>query len=303
MCRGLINIELEDEPAIRPVAGESAQARFERDRASHAAHLRVIAPVMFPVALIFSIVVYFLLLPYGGINIAAVAAAFSVIGVLYIVVKTPRDVVNWERGAEAERRVGVKLDSLESAGFVTLYDRRFPSRGGNIDAVTVGPSGVFVVETKWRRKGVEVVNGRLEVGGWEQNDLINQAVDEALRVQISVASEMNAHRLTVVPVLCFVGKKVGIDQRSKGVNGRPPTRPRPPAKREVSPVATLARNAIRASETTIGNELPQGDDPAGRRENSQSLDRGDRVQGSSHLTASCQTLLVAGGSRSQQLRW
>ena len=256
MCRGLINIELEDEPAIRPVAGESAQARFERDRASHAAHLRVIAPVMFPVALIFSIVVYFLLLPYGGINIAAVAAAFSVIGVLYIVVKTPRDVVNWERGAEAERRVGVKLDSLESAGFVTLYDRRFPSRGGNIDAVTVGPSGVFVVETKWRRKGVEVVNGRLEVGGWEQNDLINQAVDEALRVQISVASEMNAHRLTVVPVLCFVGKKVGIDQRSKGVIV---TDERGVASRIASQPAVLTPEDVQTVARQLDHALPRNE--------------------------------------------
>ena len=42
-------------------------------------------------------------------------------------------------------------------------------------------------------------------------------MDEALRVQISVAPEMNAHRLTVVPVLCFVGKKVSGGERSKGV--------------------------------------------------------------------------------------
>lgn len=217
LCKGLINIEPTDEGMVPPVAGESAQARFERERASHAAHLRLIAPVMVPVALIFSLVVYFLVLPYGGLQIAAGAAAFTAIGVLYVVVKTPRDVVNWERGAEAERRIGVKLDALQPMGFVTLYDRRFPSRGGNLDAITVGPPGVFVVETKWRRKGVDIVNGRLEVGGWEDDNLLNQAVDEALRVQISVAPEMNARRLTVVPVLCFVGQKVGGGDRSKGV--------------------------------------------------------------------------------------
>jgi hypothetical protein len=216
-CRGLINIESDDQGTAPPVAGESAQARFERERASHAAHLRVIAPVMVPVALIFAIAAYFLALPFGGIQIASVVAAFAAIGVLYLVVKSPRDVISWERGAEAERRVGAKLDALEAAGFVTLYDRRFPSRGGNIDAITVGPSGVFVVETKWRTRGVEVINGRLEVGGWEDDTLIAQAVDEGLRVQVSVAAEMSALRLTVVPVLCFVGKKVGTGERSKGV--------------------------------------------------------------------------------------
>jgi hypothetical protein len=213
----LINIEAGDDGVAPPAAGESAQARFERERASHAAHLRIIAPVMAAVAVIFSVVAYFVVLPFGGPLWASLAASMAALGVLYLVFKSPRDVINWERGAEAERRVGAKLDALESAGFVTLYDRRFPSRGGNIDAITVGPSGVFVIETKFRRKGVDIVNGRLEVGGWEQNDLISQAVDEALRVQISIAPEMNEHRMTVVPVLCFVGKKVAIGERSKGV--------------------------------------------------------------------------------------
>jgi Holliday junction resolvase-like predicted endonuclease len=217
LCKGLINIEADDDGGVPPVAGESAQARFERERAAHAAHLKVIAPVMVPIALIFAIVAYFVVLPYAGMNWASVAAVLATLGVLYLVVKSPRDVISWERGAEAERRVGAKLDTLERAGFVTLYDRRFPSRGGNIDAITVGATGVFVVETKFRSKGVEVINGRLEVGGWEQNELIDQAVDEALRVQISIAPEMNKHRLTVVPILCFVGKKVGSNERSKGV--------------------------------------------------------------------------------------
>jgi hypothetical protein len=217
LCPGLINIEPGDDYVLAPTAGESAQAHFERGRAAHAEHLRIIAPVGAAIAVIFAVFIYFLVLPIGGIPWASAGAALAAIGTLYLIMRTPRDVISWERGAEAERRVGVKLDSLEAAGFVTLYDRRFPARGGNLDAITVGPSGVFVIETKFRSQGIEIVNGRLEIGGWEQNDLINQAVDEALRVQISVASEMNAHRLTVVPVLCFVGKKVGGDQRSKGV--------------------------------------------------------------------------------------
>jgi hypothetical protein len=171
---------------------------------------------MAPVAVIFATAAYLLALPYGGIQIAAVVAAFAAIGVLYLVARSPKDVVNWERGAEAERRVGVMLDALGPAGFVTLYDRRYPGRGGNIDAIAIGPPGVFVVETKWRSRGVEIVNGRLEVGGWEDDKVLGQAVDEALRVQISIAPEMNSHRLTVVPVLCFVGKRIGGD-RSKGV--------------------------------------------------------------------------------------
>jgi hypothetical protein len=114
-CPGIISIE-QDEETSPPVAGESAQARFDRERASHAQHLRIVAPVMAAVAFIFSIVAFFVVLPFGGVLWASPAAAFAAIGTLYLVVRSPRDVVNWERGAEAERRVGARLDSLESAG-------------------------------------------------------------------------------------------------------------------------------------------------------------------------------------------
>jgi Holliday junction resolvase-like predicted endonuclease len=129
----------------------------------------------------------------------------------------PSDILYWQQGAEAERRVGVKLDELECRVFITLYDRRFPGRGGNIDAITVGPPGVFVVETKFRSRGVEIVNGTLTIGERDQPQLIQQAVEEALRVQVSIAPEMSKHRLTAVPVLCFVNRRVRGGNRSYGV--------------------------------------------------------------------------------------
>ena len=254
LCRGLINIDTEDTVPTPAAAGDSAQARFERERASHAAHLRIVLPVLVPVALIFAIAAFFLVLPYGGLQIASVIAALAAIGVLYLVARSPRDVVNWERGAEAERRVGAKLNSLEPAGFVTLYDRRFPGRGGNIDAITVGPPGVFVVETKWRRKGVEIVNGRLEIGGREDDDVLSQVVEEAVRVQVSVAPEMNEHRLTVTPVLCFVGKNVGGGDRSRGVlvTGEANV-----ARRIASLPAVLPPDAVQQIATGLDKALPR----------------------------------------------
>jgi hypothetical protein len=255
LCPGLINIELGDE-GVAPLAGESAQARFERGRASHAAHLRIVAPVMAAVAVISAVITYFAILPIGGVTWGSTAAVTVAIGILYLVVKSPRDVIAWERGAEAERRVGAKLDALEASGFVTLYDRRFPARGGNIDAVTVGPPGVFVVETKFRRKRAEIANGRLEVGGWEQNELIAQAVEEALRVQISIAPVMNEHRLTVVPVLCFVGQKVGNQERVKGVIV---TDERYVARVIKSHPAMLARDDVQTIARQLDHALPRND--------------------------------------------
>jgi hypothetical protein len=97
MCPGLINIEPGDEDVAPPVAGESAQARFERGRAAHAAHLRIVAPVMAAVAVIFAVVAYFAILPIGGIVWGSVAAMMVAVGTLYLVVKSPRDVIAWER--------------------------------------------------------------------------------------------------------------------------------------------------------------------------------------------------------------
>jgi hypothetical protein len=100
---------------------------------------------------------------------------------------------------------------------VTLYDRRTPGRGGNLDAITIGPPGVFVVETKHRGRGVEVIQGRFEVGGYEQAEVVRQVIEQALRVQIAVAQVMNRHRLTVVPVICIGNRGVSGGERAGGV--------------------------------------------------------------------------------------
>lgn len=100
---------------------------------------------------------------------------------------------------------------------MTLYDRRIKGRGGNIDAIAVGPTGVYVIETKWRGRGVEVINGRLEVGGHEQPDTVRQVTELAMLVQVSVATAMNRHRLTVVPVICIANRKVEGAERAGGV--------------------------------------------------------------------------------------
>lgn len=217
VCPGIIDIEPDADQMPAPGAGESAQARFESERAAHAARLRRGAPVIASVGVLVAAAMFFGAAALVPAPIAALLA-IAVVGVAFwSVLKLPGDVISWERGAEAERRVGVKLDGLAAAGFVTLYDRRFPGRGGNIDAITVGPPGVFVVETKFRSAGIEIINGQLHVGGRDRPELIGQVVDEALRVQVSLAPEMNRHRLTVVPVLCFVNRRVKGGDRSAGV--------------------------------------------------------------------------------------
>lgn len=217
-CPMLINIDDSDATPAAPVAGESAQARFERERLARTERMRRLAPFLAAVGILLATGAFFLCLLLGwDVRLAAIAPTLVIGALLALVMRLPPEVIYWGRGAEGERRVGARLDSLEASGFVTLYDRRVVGRGGNIDAVTVGPTGVYVIESKWRGRAVEIVNGRLDVGGRYQRDTIHQVTELALHVQVTIAQAMNRHRLTVVPVICIANRKVEGGERAGGV--------------------------------------------------------------------------------------
>jgi hypothetical protein len=73
--------------------------------------------------------------------------------------KLLRSRANYRLGFEGERFVGEELSRLIVLGFEIYHD--VPFDGFNIDHVLVGPRGVFVVETKTRRKPVDE-DGRME---------------------------------------------------------------------------------------------------------------------------------------------
>lgn len=57
----------------------------------------------------------------------------------------------WRRGYEGERVIGELLKDGLSEKYHVFNDVRFPGRTANIDHIVVGPSGVFVLNTKnWR---------------------------------------------------------------------------------------------------------------------------------------------------------
>ncbi|MBA3877990.1 MAG: hypothetical protein C0498_13915 [Anaerolinea sp.] len=215
-CPTLINIDETDQAPVAPIAGESAQARFERDRAEQRERLRRAAPLLIAIGVLLSALGFYAA-SFLDLRLAALVGVLIATGTAWWVLKVPPEVLDWHRGAEAERKVGANLDTLEPLGFVTLYDRRLQARGGNIDAVTIGPPGVFVVETKWRSRGVDVINGQLEVGGRYQPEAVRQVTELAMLIQVSIAETMNRHRLTVVPVICIGNQKVEPDCRAGGV--------------------------------------------------------------------------------------
>jgi hypothetical protein len=216
-CPTFKHINESDATPPSPVAGESAQAQFERERAAHTERIKRVGMTLAGLGVLASLGGFFA----GAlidVRLGALIGLLMVGAFLWAWFRSwPNEVTYWGKGAESERRVGAQLDSLESSGFVTLYDRRMQGRWGNIDAVTVGPPGVFVIETKHRGRGVEVIQGRFEVGGREQSDTVRQVTEQAMRIQVSVAQAMNRHRLTVVPIICIGNRSVGGGERAGGV--------------------------------------------------------------------------------------
>ncbi len=70
----------------------------------------------------------------------------------------------WKVGAEGE--LGVARALAECEGVIALHDRRVPGTKGNIDHLTVGPGGVYIVDAKRYEGKVE----RRDVGSFFRPD-------------------------------------------------------------------------------------------------------------------------------------
>lgn len=113
LCPTLINIDESDATPPVPVAGESAQARFERERLARTERVRRLAPFLASVAVLLAAGAFFVVLELVGDLRIAAFAGMVVIGVtLWLVIRLPPDVLREtppfcrQSGTEAPRGVG-----------------------------------------------------------------------------------------------------------------------------------------------------------------------------------------------------
>lgn len=122
-------------------------------------------------------------------------------------------------GATAERQVAAVLASLDPHGFYTLHDRRWPgTRNSNIDHVVVGPSGVYVVDTKRWRGEVDVADGLLSCDGEDRSEEITQLLAATDAVAVVVA-EVGLPTVMTKPVVLLAGKCVDVSLGDVAVCG------------------------------------------------------------------------------------
>jgi Nuclease-related domain len=54
----------------------------------------------------------------------------------------------WQRGAQGERRTARLLDRLVRDGYVVFHDLAVPGSPANVDHLVIGPTGLFVIDSK-----------------------------------------------------------------------------------------------------------------------------------------------------------
>ena len=107
------------------------------------------------------------------------------------------------RRVEAELRTTRALQDLDPNAWTVVTDLEWPGgRYGHVDHVVVGPSGVYVVDTKTWHGDVGVYGDRLRYEGHTQDSVIAHLTEAAAAVALLTPG---VPQRLVKPVLCAAG--------------------------------------------------------------------------------------------------
>lgn len=114
----------------------------------------------------------------------------------------------WRRGYEGERVVGELLETDLPDKFHVFNDLHFPGLKANIDHIVIGPTGVFVLDTKnWRGVVEWDEDGKKILLNGEEQDVARKIMAVALDVHDKLQTLTGRH-FFVRPVLVFPLAKV-----------------------------------------------------------------------------------------------
>jgi hypothetical protein len=107
---------------------------------------------------------------------------------------------HWEAGAEGEERTAQELTRLHR-GYYVLHDLHVPGSSANIDHLVVGPTGVWLIDTKAYSVPLRYGDGTVWRGKYPLRK-------ETAAVAAYASAVSDVLRLPVIPVLCFVDNTV-----------------------------------------------------------------------------------------------
>ena len=212
-CPGTVDIAPDLKKESGP--GAFAQDRFDRAKRAHQRRMRALLPSIVAVAALLGFGEVVALAPVIGVWASIVGLGFVFVAVI-VATRLPREALFWDKGARGERRSAEALDPLGERGFVILYNRIMPDGRGDIDSIAIGPTGVWVVETKNLSGAVQVVRDRLFVRDQDRQAMVEQVYREAFAVQQIVGDLLGPTMTMAVPVLCIHGSRTPKFDRSVG---------------------------------------------------------------------------------------
>jgi hypothetical protein len=170
------------------------------------------------------------------------------------------DTVAWRRGAIGEQRTARLLAPLERHGYQVFHDLAIPGSAANLDHLVVGPTGVFVIDSKRYRGHLHYSAGRL----WHGRRPLDRTLDTLWWEATQVAETLGfGPTCTSTPscasmspgspgcVSCSSTASPCWPPAPSGPPSRRPAKPYPPSRSSWSPrTSTPASNAQPEPQTT-----------------------------------------------------
>jgi hypothetical protein len=119
---------------------------------------------------------------------------------------------SWRRGVAGEQQTARLLDRLGRDGYVVLHDLAVPGSPANVDHLVIGPSGVFVVDSKqWTGNVAQGPDGLV----WHNHYRLDRAL-ATVRWEAETLGRLLG--VPAAPLLCVHGARVqGGGLRAHGV--------------------------------------------------------------------------------------
>jgi hypothetical protein len=182
--------------------GRSALAAYRRRRAEElGGWTRTLvwrAPLVAVAGLVADVLITQAGLQEGGLVGLAVAALVG----WRLRFRTSEQARTWQRGAHGERRTALLLDRLTRDGYVVFHDLAVPGSPANVDHLVIGPTGLFVIDSKqWTGSVHQSADGL----AWHNHYRLDRTL-ETVRWEAETIGRLLGTRIR--PLLCVHGAHV-----------------------------------------------------------------------------------------------
>jgi hypothetical protein len=180
--------------------GASAMAQYRRQRAGDWQTWRATLPQRLVGVLAAGLAVSLATAAVAGSGLARLTGPAAAVGLAWLLRFRPSPAtVAWRHGAEGERRTARLLAPLERRGYQVFHDLAVPGSAANVDHLVVGPTGVYVIDSKRYRGHLHYTGGQLWHGRRPLDRTLATLVWEATQVAETLGFGPDLH---VYPVLC-----------------------------------------------------------------------------------------------------